>query len=263
MKTKLTFALALTILLITGAPAFAQFTITIPKLPKIKIFEPKTTQPSTTSSEGVQAKPKTDTNKPASEPKNADCSDSYVKHHVGEIKKTQAEAEEFRPGLRSYYVSELNDRRNTYLESALLDSSRKEWFKSDPDSESAKCLKAAFDELAAVARKTLPGYTGPSDYTFGTPAEKKALVLGTFDDIANAKVLKAGMKQANWMIAKDDYNFPTARYKHGVVWAQYPGREFCWIVWVNLKQDYAGGGTYGASYGQYVGRSMAGCPAGK
>ena len=84
-------------------------------------------------------------------------------------------------------------------------------------------------------------------------------------DIAQAKVLNVGMKQANWLIAKDDYNFPTARYKNGMVWAHYPTNDsgFCWVYWINLNQDYAGGGTYGASYGIYVGRTYAGCPAGK
>jgi len=120
----------------------------------------------------------------------------------------------------------------------------------------------ALDDLAAVARKSLPSYTGPATYTFGTPGEKKTLTT-SITDISKAKVLMVGMKQANWIIAKDDFNFPTARYKHGVVIAKYPDMEFCWLFWINLVQDYAGGGTYGASYGNFVGRSLSGCPAGK
>ena len=193
-----------------------------------------------------------------------DCSsDPVTSVHLADLGKTRTEAEEFRPGLRDYYVSTLNDRKNLYLEAALSPSERKEWLGRWP-ADFVKCLEPALDGLAAVARKTLPGYTGPQGYTFGTPAEKRAL-LSAINDIAQAKVLKVGIKQANWLIDKNSLGIPTARYKHGVIWAQYPNRDdgFCRIFWVNIKQDYAGGGTYGASYGYFVSRAFAGCPAGR
>ncbi len=248
--------------------ATAQITITIPKFPKIKkpkVEQPKPEQPKT-------EQPTTDDSKTSDEPKSqtssastTDCeSDAVMRHHLGEIKKTRQEAEEFRPGSRGYYVSTLSDRKNKYFEAALLPSERKEFaedWKNSP--EFVKCIEPALDELAAVARKTLPTYTGPTGYTLGTPAEKKVL-LNTISDIAQAKVLRVGLQQPNWMIEKDSYNFPTSRYKHGVVWVKYPNskQEFCWVFWINLVQDYAGGGTYGASYGNYIARSLAGCPAG-
>ena len=193
-----------------------------------------------------------------------DCSSDPVTNvHLTDLEKTRKEAEEFRPGLRDYYVSELSDRKNIYLEAALSPSRRKDWL-GRSDEDFVKCMTPALDGLAAVARKTLPGYTGPAGYTLGTPAEKKAL-LSAINDIAQAKVLKVGIKQANWLIEKNSFDIPTARYKHGVIWAQYPNHDdgFCRIFWVNIKQDYAGGGTYGASYGYFVSRAFAGCPAGK
>ena len=193
-----------------------------------------------------------------------DCkSDAVTSVHLGDLEKTRKEAEEFRPGVRGYYVSELNDRKNIYLEAALSPTRRKEWLGGAPE-DFVKCMEPALDGLAAVARKTLPGYTGPQGYTLGTPAEKKAL-LSAINDIAQAKVLKVGIDEANWLIDKNSLGIPTARYKHGVIWAQYPNSDdgFCRIFWVNIKQDYAGGGTYGASYGYYVSRAFAGCPAGK
>lgn len=269
MKIRLTFALALVIILTTSVPVAAQITITIPKLPKIKKSETKPTPqptPQQTSSEGSSVRAD-ESIKTVTDPKavSSNCSDDWwVKSITNDIAKTRAEAEEFVPGLRGYYVSELNDRKNLHLEAALYQGFRNDWFTgSKLDAKTIACMNPVLDDLAAVARKTLPGYTGPSDYTFGTPAEKKTLSLGAASDIANAKVLKVGMKPANWLIAKDDYNFPTARYKYGFVWAKYPNQEFCWVFWVNLKQDYAGGGTYGASYGQYLSRAVAGCPAGK
>lgn len=193
-----------------------------------------------------------------------DCrSDPVTNVHLGDLEKTRKEAEEFRPGLRDYYVSTLSDRKNRYLEAALSPSERKEWLGGSPE-DFVKCMNPALDGLAAVARKTLPGYTGPAGYTLGTPAEKKAL-LSAIDDIAQAKVLKVGIKEPNWLIDKNSLGIPTARYKHGVIWAQYPNRDdgFCRVFWVNIKQDYAGGGTYGATYGYFVARDFAGCPAGK
>lgn len=193
-----------------------------------------------------------------------DCkSNSLVQIHLMDLEKTKKEAEEFRPGLRDYFVSTLSDSKNLYLEAALSPSVREEWLgrfrKNDPLFE--QCMKPALDALAAAARKTLPSYTGPAGYTLGTPAEKKAL-LGAIKDIAKAKVLKVGIKEANWLIEKNSLGIPTARFKHGVIWAQYPNMDdgFCRIFRVNLVQDYAGGGTYGASYGNFVGRSYAGCP---
>ncbi|HKO96531.1 MAG TPA: hypothetical protein VJU86_06055 [Pyrinomonadaceae bacterium] len=193
-----------------------------------------------------------------------DCSrDAVTNVHLTDLGKTRKEAEEFRPGLRDYYVSTLSDRKNLYLEAALSPSRRKEWLGESPE-DFVKCMEPALDGLAAVARKTLPGYTGPRGYTLGTPAEKNAL-LSAVNDIAQAKVLKVGIDEANWLIDKNSFGLPTARYKHGVIWAQYPNRDdgFCRILWVNIKQDYAGGGTYGASYGYFVSRAFAGCPAGK
>ena len=196
-----------------------------------------------------------------------DCNDNPLAEiHLKDLEKTRKEAEEFTPGLREYYVSTLSDSKNLYLEAALSPSAREEWLgrfrENDPTFE--QCMKPALDALAAVARKTLPSYTGPAGYTPATPAEKSAL-LGAINDIGKAKVLKVGIKEASWLIDKNSLGIPDSRFKHGVIWAQYPNSDdgFCRIFWVNLVQDYAGGGTYRASRGNFVGRSYAGCPAAK
>jgi hypothetical protein len=50
-----------------------------------------------------------------------------------------------------------------------------------------------------------------------------------------------------------------------VVWARSTLNDhpYCRIYWINIIQDYAGGGTYGASYAYFVNDELAGCPAGK
>ena len=261
---------SLAVVVIFAMSASAQFTITLPKLPKVAKAQPtESAKPSVkeeTSTSSGQGKSST-----TSEALNA-CSDHGVKGRIKDIDSTRAEAEEFRPGLLDYYVSTLSDRKNLYLEAALLPSQRATWQKDswyhvdgsfNAPALFKNCIEPALDALAIAARKSLPNYTGPAGYTFGTPAEKQAL-LSTINDLAQAKVLKVGIKQQSWLIAKDDFNLPTARYKHGVIWAKYPkaNHGFCWIFWVNVKQDYAGGGTYGDTYGYFVSRALAGCPAG-
>lgn len=258
--------LTVTLLALTSfaaIPATAQITINIPKFPKIKKEKPPATttttsdaRPSSTANESKPAVSET-----AAKPK--DCSgDAVAQVHLEDLGKTRKEAEDFTPGSRNYYVSELSDRKNLYLEAALLPGERKEWLGKWP-ADFQNCMNTALDGLAAVAKRTLPGYTGPAGYTNGTPAERKVL-LTAINDLTEGKVLKSGIRQANWVIDKDSYNFPTARYKHGYVLIQYPKRNhggFCWVFWINVVQDYAGGGTYGASEGRFISRALAGCPA--
>lgn len=252
-----------------SASIFAQFNVPIPKIPKITKTTPKPTQVQTRSETADPTSATTPTEEETSMAANAksdECtSDWWVKTMAEDIAETRTEAEEFKPGLRDYYVSTLSDRQNKFLEAALSKTRRQNWYKdANLDAVKSGCMDKLLDDLAKVAHKTLPGYTGPAGYILGTPAEKK-LLLGAIDDIAGAKVLKVGLKQANWLIDKNNYGLPTARYKHGVIWAQYPNNDtgYCWIFWVNLLQDYSGGGTYGASYGNYISRAVAGCPAAK
>lgn len=257
----LVLAVACGIALTFVAPASAQITINIPKFPKIKKDKPQPTtdnptNTTTTTRPNGTGDDSTDTT-PVPE-KKAGCRDDAVTSvYLDDIAKYRAEAESFTPG-RSYFVSTASDSKNKYLEAAMIPSERKEWDKWPK--EFRDCVYPALDGLAEAARKTIGGYTGPTDYTLGTPAEKKILT-SAINDLAQGKLLKAGLKQPNWLISKDSYNFPTARYRHGYAYVQYPGTGLCWVFWINLVQDYAGGGTYGASYGNFISRSLAGCPA--
>ena len=253
---------------IATIPASAQITINLPKIPKIKKEKPQTTTQSTQTTQTTQTSSETSTtgtkesSSETAAAKPNDCSsDAVAQVHLEDLGKTRKEAEEFTPGSRGYYVSTLSDSKNVYLEAALLPKERAKWL-GHWDAEFQKCLGTALDGLAGVAKRTLPGYTGPSDYNLGSPAEKKAL-LSAINDLSEARVIKSGIKQANWLIEKDSYNFPTARYKHGYVLVKYPNRDhsgFCYLFWINVVQDYAGGGTYGASEGRFISRALAGCP---
>jgi hypothetical protein len=241
-----------------AASLSAQITINIPNIPKFGKKKEKA-QPTTPSSEESGSQTTAGRPEETSSAPRSSCDDYNI--FTEDIAKVRKEAESFTPG-RDYYVTTLSDHKNKYFEAALSPSQRHELFSGN--SEFEKCVSPALDELAAVARKTLPTYTGPVNYTLGTLAEKKT-IQSAINDIAGAKVLKVGILEPNWLIAKDSYNFPTARYKHGVIVAKYPNADhgYCWLFWVNIVQDYAGGGTYGASYGNFVSRHISGCPAGK
>jgi len=242
----------------------AQFTITIPNIPKIKKNKPQSSpSPEPSAPSTNQSAETTET---ASEPaKSVDnCSDAFTQVHTENMEKTRKEAEEYRPGLRDYYVEDFNDNRNEYLRAAISPSKRQEWLTSHNIArESYPCFVPLFDAIAAAAKKTLPTYT-PTGYNIRNAAEER-LMLGQVNDISEGRVLKVGLFSTTWKIAKDDYNFPTSRFKYGLIWARYPKLDdgFCRIIYVNIVQDYAGGGTYGDSYGNFIKSEPAGCPATK
>ena len=242
----------------------AQFTITIPNIPKIKKNKPQSSpSPEPSAPSTNQSAETTET---ASEPaKSVDnCSDAFTQVHTENMEKTRKEAEEYRPGLRDYYVEDFNDNRNEYLRAAISPSKRQEWLTShNIAKESYPCFVPLFDAIAAAAKKTLPAYT-PTGYNIRNAAEER-LMLGQVKDISEGRVLKVGLFSTTWKIAKDDYNFPTSRFKYGLIWARYPKLDdgFCRIIYVNIVQDYAGGGTYGDSYGNFIKSEPAGCPATK
>lgn len=190
--------------------------------------------------------------------------DAVLDYHNESIDTTKTQAANYVPGTRSYYVQDFNDNQNIYLKAALSKSKRQSFLGVWKDQNFVRCMNIALDELAVIARKTLPSYTGPV-YTFHNAAEEKIMTVQGVTDIAQAKVIRTGIKEASWLIDKDQYNFPTARYKHGVIYARYPDVDdgFCRVIFVNLVQDYAGGGTYAATTARFIKSEFAGCPPGK
>ena len=231
--------------------ASAQINITIPKIPKIKKEKPA---PSTSNSQAATGESSTPS-QPIAPADAGQCSgDAVLNAHLQDIEKTRIQAEDYKFGVRDYYVENFSDNENLYLKAA-------EWLSRWPVNM-VQCLNPALDNLAAIAKRTLPTYH-PTAYSVRNVAEEKVL-RSAINDIAEATVFRGGFKQATWLIEKDGYNFPTSRFKYGIIWAKYPNRDdgFCRIIYVNLVQDYAGGGTYGASYGKFVVSEFAGYLAG-
>lgn len=165
----------------------------------------------------------------------------------------------YTPGSRDYYVEDFNDDENIYLKAALSPGERKDWESEWQDENMKKCINARLDELAAAAEKTIGTYK-PVGYAFGTPAEKNILRSGVTDIGKASEVYNVGLNSANWKIIKNDIDIPTKRVRHGTIWLKYPNNKYCTIAYVNLVQDYAGGGTYNASEARFISWEFAGCP---
>lgn len=263
MKRYICGAAAIILAFILAGPVSAQITIKLPKIPKLPKID-KTKEVVDNGNGGTNGNTGENSDNRTNNTNTGDfCStDMMVGVYMKDIETTRKQAEEYRPGLRDYYVQDFSDRQNIYLKASLSPSRRKEWLGSWP-ANIVNCITPALDNLAVVAKKTLPTYT-PGNYALGTPAELKILRSGV-NDLAQATVFKTGISSPAWRISKDSYNFPTARYKYGMIWAKYPGLDdgFCRIIYVNLVQDYAGGGTYGESYANFIKTEFAGCPPGK
>jgi hypothetical protein len=264
MKKNLFVTFAFVVILTFGFQAVsAQITITIPKIPKIKKDKPE--QPKTESTTTKDSKP---TNNQITENKPAETKDrcdenSWLTAHLDMIAERQQEVDNFTSD-RGWFTS-----KSTYdhLLNAVSPQARENWLTGAKALEFKDCPKlvSAFDKLAASAAKKLPLFVPDTKaYTFHNPVEEK-LMKSKIKNLADHKIHYIGVKQASWLIDKNSLGIPTSRYKHGMVWVRYTPNDhpYCRIYYINIIQDYAGGGTYGDSYGYFVSDELAGCPAGK
>lgn len=260
--------------------ASAQVTITIPKIPKIKKDkqekqDTQTTQEnqSPTNDTNQSNESKSDDNqKTENETKQSEQDVPYYtspayKLWLDDLEATVKSAEEYTPnsGRAVYTYSEKYD----WGLIAVSPSERNKWFE-DPDF--AKWRKAnpnnrwdvALDKLAALIAKHMPAFKGSlANYKFRNPADEKVMKT-IFEDITRYQIYSYGILESNWLIEKDSYNFPTARYKHAVFYLRDKKGDhpYCYLTFVNIIQDYAGGGTYAASRARFIEDQLVGCPAG-
>jgi hypothetical protein len=187
------------------------------------------------------------------------CGGVVLSIHYDDAYKTLREAEEYKPGLRDYYVRELNDRRNIYLNASLSPSVRKEWLGRWPEKDQA-CLTPLLDEIAAAARRTLPRYR-PRGYSQHDSSEEKLIKKAVQVEVPGAEVLLVGVQSEGWKIDKHSNGVPSSRYKYGMAWVKSPSFDdgYCRIAYVNIVGDYAGGNSYADSQANFIKLEPAGC----
>lgn len=189
------------------------------------------------------------------------CGSPFYSVHYGDAYKTLREAEDYKPGARAYYVRELSDRRNEYLLAGISAQERNEWFTSHRIAEKDQhCLGPLFDEIGAAAKRTLPKYQ-PRGYIHHESGEDNLIKAAVKEEIPDADFLKTGVKSAAWDIEKHNNGIPSLRYKYGMAWVKSSKFDdgYCRIVYVNIVQDYSGGGNYGDSRANYISMEPAGC----
>ncbi len=241
--------------------ASAQVTITIPKLPKIKKpkVEVKETEQTTTTTSTTTATDSSSTQKSGED----DTMDFRLSFFLDEIKKAQKSVDEYDPDTKLYLISSaLSD----WLWRAVSMQEREEWGKEwlKKPNEKQK-FNEALDALSASAAKQLPNYRmNTKNYAIHNALEEK-MMKTILKNPTIYTIHYVGLEQANWLIDKNDLGIPTSRYKHGAIWLRDTTKDhpYCYITYVNIIQDYAGGGTYATSYPYFVRDEMVGCPAGK
>ncbi len=261
MKIKL-----LTFILLTGfvfgvETSSAQITINIPKIPKIKKPKAKTPEPEKTTKTATEGKTTVQDSTAKTETEN-DEMDFRLTFFLEEIAKTQKSVERYNPDDYLYLVS--GGSESEWLLRAVSMREREKWAKDwlkKPIEQ--KKFAEALDALSASAARKMPDYTpGAKNFAFRNAAEEK-MMKATLKNAATLEIIKIGLFHGNWQISKNDYGLPNARYKQGFIWVRNTADDhpYCHLYQVNIIQDYAGGGTYAASYARFLGDTLFGCPA--
>lgn len=177
-----------------------------------------------------------------------------------DIEKAKVQVEQYNPHDQLRLVSEA---LHPWLYRAVSLQARNAYY-NDKGVGLKPYLDPALDALAAAAKQKLPGYVpGPTNFSFHNAVEEKMITTNVKTQYN--QVIRTGLVNSTWRIDKNEFGIPRARYKWGKAYVKViaPDYPYCWLESVNIVQDYAGGGTYGKSYANWVGEELVGCPAGK
>jgi hypothetical protein len=248
-KHLLIIAAIFVIAIIFGGTTYAQFGNILNKAKdaiekkKDKKKEPTPTTTTTTESNETSSDDEDSTSKPSS------IDETRLRIYLDDIIQAEKDVDNFVNGDGKLLVYVYGD--SNILEKAISPKARAEYLLNrggatqDPQGK----LNAELDKLAkmidAPMRKYLPN---DDNFQYKTPADIKLMK----DLLSSEKltIFKIGVFSANWNIAKDEYGLPQNRFKFGYVYAKDNGSDQPYCIRYELKiiQDYAGGGTYGASF---------------
>jgi len=183
-----------------------------------------------------------------------------VKFQLGEVDNARLQVEKFQPGVSAFIVDASGEE---WLLRAVSNSERKKW--ADGFFKSSLVGKDEFwkrlDGLAKVAADKIPLFTpNPKNFAYHNGGEE-ALMKAQLGDSARAGIREIGLAQADWTVQKNSLDIIQKRYKTGYVWVKDSSDDFpyCRLHQVNIIQDYAGAGTYGASQAVSLANWLVGC----
>jgi hypothetical protein len=269
-RTWIELSILSTILLLAALPASAQIRVggvTIPtgkRSAKKKADQP-TTSDTTASDSATKSEPGTKTETPATGTTASNGAaqgepDFRITFFIKEIAKAKEEVESYTPADKMYLVSA--GASSEWLLRAVSPRARQEFLTKWSETKGVNTLVPPLDNLNVSAAKMLPTYKpNPAGLAVHNPVEER-MMKATLENLSSLTILKIGLYERAWLIDKNDLGIPTARYKHGHIWARDKNddHQFCHVYSVNIIQDYAGGGTYGESYARLIEDTLFGCP---
>lgn len=123
-------------------------------------------------------------------------------------------------------------------------------------------MNELFDLLNAEMKIALPKYKPENKIFQFRDAGLEAKMKAYLKNPSSLTIYKIGLTHDTWQIAKNEYGIPDYKYKYGAMYVKNPSwdHSYCKVLYFTLKQDYAGGGTYGESrVGNYY-EDYFGCP---
>lgn len=272
MKRHLTYIACAVVFGIFAISASAQFTMAIPNIPKVKSKKNTDKQYknyATGSSNNNDEQNRAGDSDSGSN--SGDCSQysAAFLSYLDDITKNQKEAAAYDgPENKDYYTSATQE---NFVKLAISKSRREAWWSKSPvllayrNDKACNKIDPALDELAKIVARTVSLYVPEKGaYAVHNPQEE-ALMKGKVTDLADLKILSIGLASPNWTIETNSIGIPTDRYKYGMIYVKPLKTDdpYCRMIFMSVFQQYAGGGTYGATIGNFIRSEVAGCPAGR
>lgn len=262
-KKSLKFGLSLAAVVLAASATGAQIKIGGVEIDGLK--RPRPTRDKTRTENA--SRPEAETNQQAKPEKSSadDPPEWWLNVMVGDIKTAQEEVDAYTRETRMFLVSSasapwlLRAVSAKAREEFAVDKKINDWRRANAGNR----FDAALDALAEAASKKLPGYL-PNAKNF---AHRDALLERTMKSkLKNATSLgiyNSGLFHAAWIIEKNDDGLPKSRYREAYIWAKDSSDDhaYCHLYGFVVQQDYAGGGTYGATYVYLNTDALFGCPA--
>lgn len=122
-------------------------------------------------------------------------------------------------------------------------------------------LNALLDQLKMELQTALPKYK-PVDSKFKFRDSGLETIMKSYlKDAKSLTVFKIGLTHDTWQVKKNNIDIPEYKYKFGAMYVKNPSWDhgYCKVLYFTLKQDYLGGGTYGATHVGWYSEDYHGC----
>jgi hypothetical protein len=182
---------------------------------------------------------------------------------LDEIAVAKTKASNFTGGTEGLYVC---DGCYEYMFCAVSPTYRKDWFDRmtgfNSDAESVKNIDAAFNDLKTVCASKISLFKMADWYYKYADSGNETVMKNYLKNSSVLTIHRKGMSDSDWLIEKDAFNVPLYRYKRGQMLIRNPANDhpYCKGLFYVIKQDYSGGGSYGASYVNEYHEELCGCP---